>query len=260
MKNLGTFCLVKNEGMFIRPHLDSWLPYVGHMVFYDGNSTDGTLGIIRKYQSQYPDKITLVEDKDPKDLEEDYVRLSNEAMWAVRTPLAAFVHPDMILTTPGHIPDDCVAGIMNLKSFAGNPGEEVYEIKGRGGKWKNIYRLRNPNLGAHYYGDYGAQNEDTYFTEITGNEHIHHGQNFGAYPYPVTETGIAVSHYSDIRPYSRRLDRMIKCLKHQGYSPKEAAEVAPLHPRVSLKDGQGFRFLKVETPAFLREIKKPEVK
>ena len=254
MKTLGTFCLIKNEATFIKAHLNSWLPHIGEMCFYDGNSTDGTLEIIKEAQrGEFGEKIKLYEDKDPKNLTDDYTRLSNACMLSLGTDLACFLHPDMFLLKPGKLVDGITAATISIKSFAGDPNGPIYEIVGRGTKWKNIYRLRNPDLGAHYFGTYGAQNEDTYFSEITGNSHEHYGQDFSKYPYPVVNSGIEVAHYSDVRPYARRLDRMIKCLINQGHSPEQAKKIAPNHPRVSLKDGQGFSFVPVETPIFLGE-------
>ena len=255
MKNLGSFCLIKNEITFIQSHLESWLPHIGQMVFLDGHSTDGTLEIIKAAQKgEFGGKIKLLEGKDPVNLEADYERLSNEAMWAVDMDFAAFIHPDMFLANGSKInafPEGCIAAITNIKSYAGEPDGTIYEIAGRGTKWKNIYRLRNPDLGAHYHGYYGAQNEDTYFREITGDSYEHHGQDFHKYPYPVYDSGINVLHYSDVRPYARRYDRMVKCLMNQGHSLEQAKKIAPNHPRVSLKNGMGFTFKAVETPVFL---------
>lgn len=255
MKNLGSYCLVKNEALFIKAHLDSWLPHLGQMVFYDGNSTDGTLEIIKEaMRGEFGAKIKLVENKDPKNLEEDYTKLSNEAMWAVDKDFAIFLHPDMFLDEHSKVkefPEGCIAASITLKSYAGEPNGTIYEVIGRGQKWKNIYRLRNPDLGAHYFGAYGAQNEDTYFSEITGDSHNHYAEDFVKYPYPVHDSGITVAHYSDVRPYARRIDRMVKCLVNQGHSLEQAKKMAPLHPRVSFKDGMGFSFKPVETPVFL---------
>lgn len=257
MKNLGSFCLIKNESLFIKAHLESWLPHIGQMVFYDGGSTDGTLEAIKEAQrGEFGNKIKIFENKDPKDLTDDYVKLSNEAMWAVDKDLAIFLHPDMFLAQPKKdvvIHKGTIAATCNMRSFAGEPNGPIYEIEGRGTKWKNIYRLRNPDLGAHYFGSYGAHNEDTYFSEITGTDHDHYGQDFSLYPYAVHHTGIEILHYSDVRPYARRIDRMEKCLINQGNSPKKAKEIAPKHPRVSFKDGMGFKFTPIETPVFLGE-------
>jgi hypothetical protein len=223
------------------------------MVFYDGNSKDGTLQILKGYASRNP-KVKVFEGKDPENLEEDYVKMFNNCMRELSTDLAIFLHPDMLPANPQvikNIPNDIIAGSCIMRSFAGEPFGDLFEIKGRGVIWKNIYRLKNPDLGAHYHGFYGAQNEDTYFSEITGNEHKHYGSDIGKYAYPVHNTGLEIYHYSDVRTYPRRLNRMIKCLSHQGMTKEDAEKKAPFHPRVSLRDGDGFQFVKCETQGFL---------
>jgi glycosyltransferase involved in cell wall biosynthesis len=230
------------------------LPYIDQVSLFDGNSTDGTLEIIKFIRNKYPfgNKIKLVENKDPKNLQDDYVSMFNECMWNLDTDKAIFWHPDMWLVNPESLDklkdSDCIAAATSMKSFAGEPNGQLYEIKGRGERWKNIYRLRNPNFGAHYFGHYGAANEDVYFSEITGDEHNHYGSDFGFYPYPVSDFGVEVLHFSDVRPYARRLDRMKKCLRNQGHPEQRVEEIAHSHPRVTLKDGHGFKFIPSEYP------------
>jgi hypothetical protein len=245
MKNqtVGSFTLIKNEINFIKDHLDMWLPCLDSMTFYDGNSTDGTLEILRKYAKAHS-KITLKEDKDIKDFEKDYQRLSNECMWDCKSDIGIFLHPDMFPVNGEilkNLPKDMIAATAEMESFAGEPKGPLYRILGRGKAWKNIYRLRNPNLGAHYFGSYGAQNEDTYFSEITGNDHKHYGTNFNMYPYPVVNSGLKIQHYSDVRPYARRLERMKRCLKNQGYPQRKIDMIAAEHPRVSLVSNINFK-------------------
>lgn len=248
MNTLGTFTIIKNEKAWIGPHLESWLPHVDQMVFFD-SSDDGTAEIIKHFlrTSRYGDKIKLVEGKDCKDLKDDYVRLFNECLWSLDTDLAIFAHPDMVLVDPGNLrdlPETTIAASMRMVSYAGDPEGPWYEIAGRGEGWKNVYRLR-PDLGAHYFGHYGAQNEDVYFSQITGTKHEHHGPDFHKYPHQVEETGAIINHFSDVRPYERRLDRMRKCLLNQGYHPESVTAIAKGHPRVSLEKGMGFEFYPV---------------
>jgi hypothetical protein len=147
---------------------------------------------------------------------------------------------------------DAVALSVKMRSFGGEPGGQLYEINGRSEVWKNIYRLRNPDLGAHYHGFYGAIAEDVYFSAITGDEHVHHGKLMGNYPYPVE-----VLHFSDVRTRERRIDRMVKCGLSQGATADEARDIALKHPRVTLENGHGFTFTPAEYPAeFLSAQKK----
>lgn len=251
---IGSFTIIKDEARFIAGHLNAWLPILGEMVFFDGNSKDGTLQIILDFVVNHPQgyKIRLFTDRDPKNLQDDYVRVFNECLHSVQSDLAFFLHPDML---PSKVPanfnhlEGAVAASVKMRSFAGEPDGQLYEIKGRGEAWKNIYRLRNPDLGAHYHGHYGAAAEDVYFSAITGDEHRHHGSNFERYPYEVIDSGIEVLHFSDVRPFSRRYERMIRCLENQGHRPEDCPYIAGAHPRVTLKDGDGFSFVPSEYPA-----------
>lgn len=252
-ETVGSFCLVKNEGRWIAGHLLLWLPHLDQMVLFDGNSKDGTLEIIKAIQKDSPHghKIKLVEDRDPKDLRDDYVRLFDECLRSVDCNYAFFLHPDMI---PACKPDmsnlrngTSLAFTTKMRSFAGD--SNLYEVRGRGERWKNIYRLRNPDMGAHYFGHYGAQNEDVYFRAITGDYHEHYGQDFQFYPYGIDDSGIEVLHFSDVRGHERRYQRMARSLENQGCSPEEASEIAKVHPRVTLKDGDGFEFVPAKYPA-----------
>lgn len=258
---LGSFILIKNEAPWIGPHLASWLPHLDEMVFFDGNSTDGTLEIIREFQERHEDgkKIKLFLDKDPADLQDAYVKMFDECMRSLSTDMAFFLHPDQILADPwrlGNIPEDCVAASCDMDSFAGDPGGQLLKIKtGRADKWMNIYRLRNPDLGAHYWGHYGAANEAVYFNAITGNQHDHYGHNFGNYPYPVFDTGCKILHFSDVRTYERRYGRMVSALMNQGLSPAAAEIMARAHPRVILQDYPPFTFEKADYPQIFKTWK-----
>lgn len=244
--SIGTFMLVRNEAPWIAAHILRVLPFIDEAVFFDGNSTDGTTEIIEAIQDGEPggDKIRLFKNHDCKDMKDDYVRLFNDCLRALSTDLAWFLHPDQFVLNPERISQiansDAVALSCKMRSFAGNPGEALFEMKGRGEAWKNIYRLRNPDLGAHYHGWYGAHNEDVYFKSITGDEHEHHGHNFQNYPYEVVDSGIEVLHFSDVRTYERRLGRMKTCLANQGTKPERIDALAASHPRVTLKSGSAF--------------------
>lgn len=254
---IGTYTLCLNEAFFMGPHLESWLPHVDQMVLFDGGSTDGTIEIVRHFQKHHRsgDKIKFFEGKNPADLKDDYVRVFNECIHSLDTDLVVFAHIDMILSDPGNLramPQDTIAGSIRMVSYAGDPEGPWYEISGRASAWKNIARL-NPDLGLHYHGWYGAQNEDTYFSAITGDSHEHHGEAFDQYPYHVADSGAIVRHFSDVRPYARRLDRMRKCLLNQGYAPESVDALAKSHPRVTLQKGNGFEFHPV--PVLETEIK-----
>lgn len=247
MSSVGTFTLIKNEARWIRAHLLSWLPHVDEMVFFDGNSTDGTLDIIKDVRANHPfgGRITLVEGKDPADLRDAYVAMFDACLHTLRTDYAVFAHPDMLLDDPGNIGflGEHFAYTTDLRTFAGEPDGQLYEIVGRSPRWKNVYRLRNPDLGLHYFGHYGAYNEDCYFSHITGSAHEFWGDEFHRYPYRVGDSGIKILHYSDVRTRQRRLERMVRCLINQGHNPERAQQKALTHPRVTFKDGDGFTFI-----------------
>lgn len=254
---VGTFCMVKNEQPWIRAHLLSWLPWIDEMILFDGNSTDGTLNIVKDIRSSHPfgGRIKLFENKDCNDLQDHYVSVFDECLHSLSTDYAIYAHPDMILDDPGNIRDlgTYHAYTTSLRSFAGNPGEQVYEIKGRGVRWKNVYRLNNPDLGLHYFGHYGAWNEDCYFREITGKEHIFHGQEFYRYPYRIGDSWIKILHYSDVRTYDRRFSRMVSCLMNNGHTRQKAEEIAKNHPRVALKSDQELTFIPAEYHPLFKE-------
>lgn len=256
---IGSFVLIKNEAEWIGGHLANLLPHLDEMVFFDGNSTDGTIEIIRAFQNNHKHghKIFLYLGMDPANLEGDYVRIFNNCLHSLRTDLAIFIHPDMIVENPDalrNIKGDYPAYSCRMTSYAGEPDGRLYRINGRGEAWKNIYRLK-PDLGAHYHGYYGAANEDVYFSEITGDEHKHHGSDFRKYPYTVGDSMVSIHHFSDVRSYVRRLGRMKSCLKNQGYSTADIERLAPTHPRVNLKDGMGFTFTECQYPEAMIEAR-----
>ncbi len=252
---IGSFILIKNEILWIEAHIRAWLPHLDEMIFFDGNSTDGTLEVIKSFKSK---KIRLFEDKDPKDLGSDYVKLFDEALQKVRSEYAFFLHPDMFPISGAeglkNLGDDELAYFTRMTSYAGDPDGQLYEItSGRMEPWKNIMRKNDPDLGLHYFGSYGSATEDMYFAAVTGDEHEHYGSSMDRYPYDVADSGCCIGHFSDVRSYERRLGRMKSCLRNQGYPEDEVQRLAPMHPRVTLKDNGAFTFKRVEWPKYLKE-------
>ncbi len=114
-------------------------------------------------------------------------------------------------------------------SIAGEKRDKVI-YAGRGSRWHTIYKN---DLGLHYYGYYGAAEEDCYFRAITGDEHVMYWQ-YAYKPYPIKDTEINVLHYCDCKPYDRRLDKMKKILSLTAFKDERYALE---HPRVTLRDG-----------------------
>lgn len=247
---IGSFTLVRNESEWIGGHLEMWLPILSEMVFFDGNSTDGTQQIILDVAHNHPmgHKVKLFTDKDPKDLTDDYVRVFNECLGAVESQYAAFIHPDMIPVNAGYQVDPRLAAhFMNVESYAGDSMDSLLRFtSGRSDKWKNIYQ-KKPDIGAHYFGHYGAWNEDVYFSEITGDSHTAFEQ-FNSYPYKIGDSGLKILHFSDVRPYERRVDKMAKTLRHNGWMEADREAVLSTHPRVTLIPNSTVDFSK-EIPA-----------
>lgn len=208
---------MKNEAQFIGFGLMSVLPYVDEVVYFDGNSTDGTLKLLSHIKQKYDteNKIKVFENKDFTDLKEDYVRLFNECMSKCSGDYLFYLHPDMIITDPGILatPEkmDALAYFVNMRSFAGED-LDIEIIKGRTNKWKTI--MKN-DFGLHYWGHYGHQDEDMYFRDITGNAH-HVFKDMKAYPFAVKDSGIHVQHYCECKPRKRREEKMRKVLETAG--------------------------------------------
>lgn len=250
--SIGTFTLVKNEIPWIKEHVERVAPYLDEMVFFDGDSTDGTLEYLFTAKNKYP-HIKVFEHMDPKDLRDDYVDLFNKCLHSLGTNWAVFLHPDMWIENPEKFRD--IRGFvgqamsMHMTSYAGEPDKQLYRIKaGRSNQWKNVYRLREPDLGAHYHGWYGAADEDVYFSKITGEQHNFYGPDFSRYPYEVTDSGIKCHHFSDVRSYARRLGRMTTCLINQGCDQGTAESLAKTHPRVTLVGTDYFKLTPCEDP------------
>lgn len=255
MSSIGSYTLILNEARWIAAHLLSWLPVLDEMVFYDGGSRDGTVEIIEAIakESGLGHKIKLFKGKNPHNLESAYERMFNECMRQLGTDYAAFIHPDMLARNPEAVAsvkenDSAVAMSMRMESYGGDPDGKLYRIVGRSERWKNIARLRNPDLGAHYFGAYGSHAEDVYFSEVTGDEHKNHAPFWEKYPYEIEDSGLEILHFSDVRTPRRRYERMVKCLVNQGHPLTRAEAIAMQHPRVTLKDSPDFHFTPTTYP------------
>lgn len=233
--SLGIFSIVKNEASFIGFSVMSFKDIVSSFVYFDGNSTDGTVELLEYISKKYKVNIEIVKDQDPKDLKDDYVRVFDECLNTLKTDYAFFAHPDMICVShKGAPPKGPFAYSTAMDSFCGDPQGWISRFtEGRTDKWKNIM-IRD--FGLHYFGHYGVSNEDMYFKDITGSDHVLH-TDFSKYPYKVHDSGIKINHYSDVRPYRRRLTRMASCLRNEfpNFTQEAAEEVASSHPRVTLE-------------------------
>ena len=251
--NLGAFTIIKNEANWVGFCVLAAKDHVKEFVYFDGNSTDGTPELLDYLRKKYGLNIKVVRDQDPKDLQDDYVRVFDDCLKQVKSDYAFFLHPDMIMTKgPSKSLPPVAAYSCNMRSFAGDPGGDIFEFtEGRTNKWKNI--MQNA-FGLHYFGHYGAQNEDMYFSAMTEKEHELY-DSFDKYPYEVFDSGIELFHYSDVRPYPRRLSRMVTCLKNQNPGTDTNFEYAAKnHPRVSLQENSVFGNFKL-SPA----LEYPEV-
>lgn len=237
---VSVFSLIKNESAFIGYGLMSILDYVDEVVYFDGNSTDGTLALLDHIKTKYDtkNKIRVYLDKDFKDFKDAYVKKFNECMKECRGDYLWYLHPDMVLTSYGSLPErdkwTAKAFSVNMRSFAGESME--YEIvQGRTRTWKTI--MRNA-FGLHYYGAYGAQNEDMYFRAITGESHELY-ENMRLYPYRVEDSGIKLWHFCECKPLNRRKEKMDRVIRTVS-GIKDEAEIEKIllsHPRVNL-DGK----------------------
>lgn len=231
--------IIKNEVDYVGYCIMSILPYVDEIVYADGNSTDGTIELIKYIQKRYDKqgKIKLFENQDCKNLQDDYVRLFNWTLAQCESDYVWFLHPDMICLNPEKIKPSLDGNIrysVNVMSIAGEKRNKIF-VDGRSNKWFTIYRNA---YGLHYYGYYGTPNEDFYFRDLTGNRHICHNED-NDLPYEIKKSPITVIHYCDTKPYKRRYERLLKCLKNTfpGWKEERYKMFARKHPRVTLKDG-----------------------
>ena len=229
---------VLNEAMFIGYSVMAVHPYVEEFVYaISPKSDDGTIEILRHIAKNYGKVRLLIDpryDFDPSDMAA-YNASFNDCIAQTRCEAVWFLHPDMIVTNPKKIQElkeGPLAWTVNMKSYAKDMNTVI--TKGRATRWKNIHAKK---MGLTYWGSYGSQNEDFYHSAITGNSHRHFGVEFSKYPYEVVDSGINVSHFCELKPYSRRLEKMQTCLKTQfpGAVDKRIEEMAMNHPRVTLE-------------------------
>lgn len=232
---------VKDEVQFIGYSIMSVLPYVHEIIYACAKSNDGTDDLLDYIKDKHAkEKLVLLRDAkydfDPHNMK-DYNKSFNDCVERATGDACWFLHPDMIAINPeniAHLPEgDTLAWWTNLRSYARDFSTLI--IKGRNKRWKNIHKKE---FGLHYYGGYGSVNEDFYHSDITGADHMFYGENFGAYPFDVADSGLLVNHYCEMKPYERRLDKMKKCLKtlEPRLNEKQIHDMAKAHPRVTLED------------------------
>lgn len=235
---ITVFGPVKNEAQYIGYSIMDCLDYVHEFIYACAKSDDGTDELLDYIKKTYAgDKLKILRgeeyDFNPHDMAA-YNNAFNACIYEAKGAACWFKHPDMICLNPEKIKDitDAAAWYTNLKSFA---GDHHTLIEGRAKRWKNIHSKK---FGLHYYGAYGSENEDMYFSLITGKAYRHYGENFKAYPYSVKDSGLMVNHYCEVKPYKRRIEKMKSCLKTlmPGADENTLQHVASNHPRVTLQE------------------------
>lgn len=251
---------VKNEAQFIGYSVMSVIPYVHEIIYNVARGTnDGTVEILEHIQKNYDTdgklKWFFGDDFNVHDMPA-YNKAFNDCIEKSTGDSVWFLHPDMVVTNPNSIQtvkSGPLAWFITLDSYAKDM--ETIITKGRATKWKNIHSKK---LGLHYFGGYGSQNEDFYHRAITSESYNHHGEAFNLYPYQVGDSGIKANHYCELKPYNRRREKMVNCLKtlYPGSDDTTMEEMAALHPRVTLeKSSQIFGNFEFEK----KEYKQPDV-
>lgn len=247
---------VLNEAPWIGYSIMSCLDKVHQFIYaLDANSDDGTRELLQYIKDKYAhEKLMILETPNfhPSD-QKAYNGAFSACIEKATGDSCYFLHPDMIVTKWNDIQDDAMAWWTNVTSFAGD--FQTVITKGRCDKWKNIHRK---DMGLHYFGAYGSQNEDFYHSDITQKSYKHFGTEFLNYPYEVTDSGIEVSHFCELKPYKRRLEKMKLCM--ETLYPKAdkdwIEEKSLLHPRVTLEQSSD-RFGQFEFTK--KDIDVPEV-
>lgn len=250
---------VKNEAQFIGYSIMAVLPYVHEIIYACAKSDDGTDEILDYIKATYAkDKLVILRkpeyDFDVKDMKA-YNQSFNDCINAATGDACWFLHPDMIVTNPEAISKlgKGTAWYTHISSYAKDFRTKI--VQGRTSRWKNIHAKK---FGLHYYGGYGSQNEDFYHRDITGETYVHHGDRFGGYPFRVLDSGINVNHYCELKDFSRRYDKMVKCLTtlYPNSDPQALREMALSHPRVTLEQSSEMfgRFVFAESADLVPEV------
>lgn len=242
---------VLNESQFIGYSVMAVHPYVEEFVYaVSPKSNDGTIEILRHIAKHYGKVRLLIDpryDFDPLDTKA-YNKSFQDCIEQARGEACWFLHPDMVVTNPEVIQgdwDESLAWWTNVTSYARDFKTVI--TKGRCTQWKNIHRKK---FGLQYLGGYGSATEDFYHSDITGTSLKHFGTEFHKYPYEVTNSGININHYCELKPYKRRLEKMKNCLKTLGVRDDAIDEMATNHPRVTLESSSErfghFEFMETE--------------
>lgn len=251
---ISVVCPVLNEVDFIGYSIMSCLDQMHEFIYaLDEKTDDGTRDLLNDIKSKYAhEKLIVLETPNfhPSDTKA-YNAAFNVCIDAMSGEAAYFYHPDMIIQNPEALltMPPALAWWTNVRSYAGD--FQTVITKGRCDKWKNIHVKK---FGLHYYGGYGSQNEDFYHSEISGKSYRHHGIDFKKYPFSIRDSGIQVLHFCELKEYSRRLEKMKRCLRTQypEVSEEWIEEKAAHHPRVTLEASSRhfgeFEFTKIETP------------
>lgn len=244
---LSVISPVKNEAQFIGYSVMAVIPYVHEIIYAVAPSDDGTVEILEWISKNHdPEKkLRFFVDKE-WDFDVHNLLAYNHAFnYCIGRSTGDgvwFLHPDMVCTNPNQIKTmekDALAWYTHLTSYARDLSTII--AKGRASKWKNIAAKK---FGLHYYGAYGSQNEDFYFSDITGKSYQHHGEDFKLYPYDVEDSGLRINHYCEVKPYKRRYEKMKACLKtlSPNLNDEELSDIAGSHPRVTLESKAGGMF------------------
>lgn len=229
---------IKNEVDYIGFSIMSLLDYVDEFVYFDGNSTDGTIELVKHIQQKYDKKgkIKFFENEDCSNFTTDYMRMYNDCLKKCTCEWVISFHPDMIAINPAVLretlgkPRDAIRYYFNVLSLC--DGGKKYFKQGREPTWSLIYKN---DYGIHQYGHYGSDEEDYYFRDITGNAH-----KVGVdVSYFIYNSGFRVNHYCENKNYDFRLNKMVKVLAliNPKFSKEHILKIAKEHPRVTLKSG-----------------------